>query len=244
MTTSKITTSTITLSKVTLNGYKIKDEWFMSLTGLGILVGKGEDSPRKFMTSKWLKFRLGKDFTPRKLTKEDGRKVSIIPIPVVSLFILRQSLLGNKLASEILESLLSQSLELRLEASLPSTPVEVKEAVAKTTYDVQSERQYQKQNQIQNYFQMWCEAKGLNPAYLHNYITQKVVGRTAKQSRLLPLNSGFNQQIGLDHYQEDEGEEMKIITECKRILPIKFPRKKKDYNYKNYADEVIEEITI
>ena len=119
MNREKITTSTITLGDVKLTGYKTSDgSWFMSLTGLGKVVGKGDDSPRKWIKSKWLETRLGKSFKPFEVTGNDNRTISVIPIEVVKLYFRRQDKLGNPIAEELIDALVDVSLYTRLEAEL------------------------------------------------------------------------------------------------------------------------------
>ena len=241
---TKVTT---TLFGVEVSGYRTSDgEWVMGIRDVSRMVNKSPSSLSDFLKSKWLKARLGEGLSCPNIYVPNSPPIKSVPLKVITQYIKKLVIGGDELAEKIFDGLAEYSLESRFE-SLLSKNEETKElsnSLAKKYLDVKSERQYQKQLGVQHTFQLWCQAKRLNPAIVHNYITQKVVGRTAKQSRLLPLNSGFKEDVGLDHYQEDESEEMNLITQVKKELPLSFHFKKKGYGYKNYVDDVIDKLTL
>ncbi len=244
--THRIATQTqIQIANHTIDGYKLNNDWFMSLRGLGNIVDKADSSPRDFIKSKWLQSRVEGGFVPRELSTEDNKILSVIPINIVTLYIRRQDQLGNPKAAMLVDALMNQSLELRLESSLPTSPAPLKAAVDEVVkkHDVQIERSNQLESKCQTSFQDWCLARRHNPALVHNYITELVVGRTAKDSKILPLCAGDKEYIGLDHYQSEEGEAMRTISEIKKALPERYKQRRKGFTYRDYVDVVFEEIT-
>ena len=137
---------------------------------------------------------------------------------------------------------MNQSLELRLEASLPSTEVEVKEAVSHVLEkypDIKCLRQLHRYEH--NQFQTWMKSLKFSLANFHDKITLSLYGLTAKELRekYPEVFAGDEEEIGICHLQEEHYEELHKLIEVKKYLRENFFRKRKafttDQEYINIA---------
>ena len=95
----------------------------------------------------------------------------------------------------------------------------------------------------QAHFQNWMQAKRFSLAVTHDYLTTCLVGRTAKESRLLPQTCPGFKEVGINHWQDTEALEMDTLTQVKLYCASTFVKGRKGYTYKDYIKEAVEAVT-
>lgn len=238
--------SVITVDGIELVGYRTESgQWVMSMTTLANVLNLTEASIRNFLDSEWLKTRIGNGYKSEtvKVSVEGSNKpIVAIDTELAALFFrFQDSRNDHPVAQKLVDSLMSQALNIRFEGTL--TPNLTYQQVEKTALSVQEARRMQISLSAQAHFQNWMQAKRFSLAVTHDYLTTCLVGRTAKESRLLPQTCPGYKAIGINHWQDTEALEMDTLTQVKLYCASTYVKARKGYTYKDYINEAVEAVT-
>jgi len=235
---------TITVGGVDLTGYKTESgDWVIGIRQTARVLNIADSSVRGFVASKWLKEALGKAQQVSETTAQTDSGIQTIVALSTEVFnqiVLREFAKGNAVATQLVPSLMSQALDIRFEGNL--TPLDSYANVENRALTIQEARQQQLEIKAHNYFQNWMLAKRFSLAVAHDYLTTRLVGRTAKQSRLLPQTCDGTANVGLNHWTLAEVESMDLATQVKLFCADKFVRNRKHWTYKDYIDHAISQL--
>lgn len=236
---------TISVADINLVGYKTeKGEWVMSQASVTDVLNVEEVHIRNFLQSKWLKQRLGKGSKTETFSvKVEGSKKPIVSIntQLAALFFrFQDSRNDNPVAQKLVDALMTQALDIRFEGNL--TPEKSYKNVEEYALSIQQERKLQLEQKVQNLFQSWMVSHHFSPAKVHDYLTKRVVGRTAAESRQLPQTCPGKRAVGLNHFQASEYPEMSLISRVKLYCTTELPRQRKGWGYQDYIDIAIQEV--
>lgn len=161
---------------------------------------------------KYMAYRLGFSMSDGMFWGEDASETKstgnnkyyrLVKVDLVSSFILFHALKGNSKAIELSQALMHESLKIRCESLFVGVSPNVKDII-ESTDDWLKCRGLNKS--VHPSFNNHCQLMGYPANHVHNRITQRIFGQTARQAISTNLLVGDDPTIGLDYQSSEEGQ--------------------------------------
>jgi hypothetical protein len=236
--------SKFNLGDVTVNCFLTDSgEYLYSLTDVSSILNKHHSSAAQFIGSKGFKQGQGKGFTPSQHT-DSNVTYSLVPSWVVTEYLFHHAVSnGDELAGKVLRLLTQESLDKRASLVLCGNTQAVQDNTDSELAKLQQLRREQLSLKAGTLFTNWMRVLKLPTTQTHDYLTSKLVGRTAKQSRELPLTYPDRTLVGLNHYPSTEFSQMELITQVKLYCASNLGNRQ-GWDYQMYIDHAIDKLAI
>jgi hypothetical protein len=244
--------SSFSLGDVTVNCFLTDSgEYLYSLTDVSSILNKHRNSALRFVNSEEFKQGQGKGLVVLRHSEtiDNGRGIltvtySLVPSWVVTEYLLHHAMSnGDKLAGQVISLLARESLDKRASLVLDGNTQAVQDKTDTELAKLHQYRTEQLKLKAGTLFTNWMRVQKFNTTLTHDYLTSKLVGRTAKQSRELPLTYPDRTTVGLNHYPSNECEQMELLTLVKLYCASNLGYRK-GWTYQDYIDYAIDKLAI
>jgi hypothetical protein len=167
----------------------------------------GKTSP--YLTYGEMKMRYSKGssltdpWNPTTLAISENQRYRVIPVKHVVDFIRFWDKNGNQKASDLTDSLMHESLQIRCESVFVGVSPNVKEILEQTNHWLAGRGA---NKSVHAAFHSHCMSESLPVNHVHDRITKLVFGQTANQARSQNILVGEDPTIGLDYQADVEGQ--------------------------------------
>jgi hypothetical protein len=195
--------------------------YYLNSTQVGSMLELGHNALRNFilktslgktslcLTYGEMKVRYSKGcsltdpWNPTTLAISDNQRYRVIPVKNVVDFIRFWDKSGNQKASDLTDSLMHESLQIRCESVFVGVSPNVKEILRQTNEWLIGRGA---NKSVHAAFHSHCMGEGLPVNHVHDRITKHVFGQTANQARSNNILVGEDPAIGLDYQADADGQ--------------------------------------